>query len=293
MTHTTDKERAEFEEAFIAEKLRLIDDGDSESGAQAIRAFHLVMRHGEYTSLEAKFAWWAWQAARRAQVVQPLDPVEGDQLPPIGSRVFIRHGRDDDAHACIVTGYYVWGDLKGDKRLHRVFVRMVYEGTQTQNARMLCDCYKTEAEALAAAPQPTEADMGIPISQTNQQVEAPVQLPEPVAYLHECGKKPSLRTLEFSKVAIQLSAKGYKSLPLYTEQQVRQLFAAWRDCAALRDQLEVSQAQRVPLSDEAMWKILDKTHNLPEFDSYELDALFQAGRNVEAACIGITQEKQG
>ncbi|MFZ7310251.1 hypothetical protein [Comamonas jiangduensis] len=58
-------------------------------------------------------------------------------------------------------------------------------------------------------------------------------------------------------------------------------------------ELEASQAQRVPLSDEAMWKILDKTHNLPEFDSYELDALFQAGRNVEAACIGFTQEKHG
>ena len=62
---------------------------------------------------------------------------------------------------------------------------------------------------------------------------------------------------------------------------------------AARTELEASQAQRVQLSDEAMWKILDKTHNLPEFDSYELDALFQAGRNVEAACIGITQEKQG
>ena len=97
------------------------------------------------------------QAARRVQVVPQREPVEGDQLPPVGSRIFIRHGRDDDAHACIVTGYYVWGDLKGDKRLHRVFVRMVYEGTQTQNARMLCDCYKTEAEALAAAPQSPEA----------------------------------------------------------------------------------------------------------------------------------------
>lgn len=52
---------------------------------------------------------------------------------------------------------------------------------------------------------------------------APVQMPEPVAYLHECGKKPSLRTLEFSKVAIQLAAKGYKSIPLYTEHQVQEL----------------------------------------------------------------------
>lgn len=95
----------------------------------------------------------AWN--RRAQVVPQLEPVEGDQLPPVGSRIFIRHGRDDDAHACIVTGYYVWGDLKGDKRLHRVFVRMVYEGTQTQNTRMLCDCYKTEAEALATTQEKT------------------------------------------------------------------------------------------------------------------------------------------
>lgn len=54
-------------------------------------------------------------------------------------------------------------------------------------------------------------------------VAAPLELPEPVAYLHECGKKPSLRTLEFSKVVIKLSAKGYKSLPLYTEQQVMDL----------------------------------------------------------------------
>ena len=63
-----------------------------------------------------------------------------------------------------------------------------------------------DLSALAAAQKPPAA--------------APVQMPEPVAYLHECGKKPSLRMLEFSKVVIQLSAKGYRSLPLYTEQQV-------------------------------------------------------------------------
>lgn len=115
--------------------------------------------YDEHLDADCKAAFCAgMQAARRTQVVPQLEPVEGDQLPPVGSRIFIRHGRDDDAHACIVTGYYVWGDLKGDKRLHRVFVRMVYEGTQTQNARMLCDCYKTEAEALAAAHQPQEVE---------------------------------------------------------------------------------------------------------------------------------------
>ncbi len=84
----------------------------------------------------------------------PGEPVHGDVLPPVGSRVYIRHGRDNDAHACTVTGYYAWGDLGGDKRLHRVFVRLVYEGTDIQQARMLCDCYPTAEAALAqAAPQ--------------------------------------------------------------------------------------------------------------------------------------------
>ncbi|GEM_PF-5345643 len=90
--------------------------------------------------------------------VPQIDPVHGDCLPPIGSRVFIRHGRDYDAHACIVTGYYAWGDLKGSKHLHRVFVRLVYEGTDTKQARMLCDCYATAEDALAAAPQPPESN---------------------------------------------------------------------------------------------------------------------------------------
>lgn len=80
---------------------------------------------------------------------------------------------------------------------------------------------------LAAAPQPPEAVQSNSAEFDGiEKAAAPVQLPEPVAYLHECGKKPSLRTLEFSKIAIQLSAKGYKSHPLYTEQQVRELLNA-------------------------------------------------------------------
>lgn len=82
-----------------------------------------------------------------------LEPVDGDLLPPVGSRVFILHGRDDDAHACIVTGYYVWGSEH--PRLNRVFVRLVYEGTNTPNARMLCDCYATKDNALAARASET------------------------------------------------------------------------------------------------------------------------------------------
>lgn len=88
-----------------------------------------------------------------APATQQTGEVHDDLLPKIGSRVFIRHGRDECAHACTVTGYFAWGDLKGDKRLHRVFVRMVYEGTSIEQARMLCDCYPTAGAALAAAPQ--------------------------------------------------------------------------------------------------------------------------------------------
>jgi hypothetical protein len=79
-----------------------------------------------------------------------LEPVEGDLLPAIGSRVFILHARDNLAHACTVKGFYAWGDLSGSRNLQRVFVRLVYEGTTTPQARMLSGCWPTEVEALAA-----------------------------------------------------------------------------------------------------------------------------------------------
>jgi hypothetical protein len=173
----------------------------------------------------------AWRAARRAPAapVPQIEPVHGDCLPPIGSRVFIRHGRDDDAHACIVTGYYVWGDLKGSKRLHRVFVRLVYEGTDTKQARMLCDCYATAEDAHAAAPQPPEADIGIPISKQDQLLAAPVQMPEPVAYIGKDGLVNSPENFKRTMNACTKKEKAwmvenYKSV--YTEQQVRELLAA-------------------------------------------------------------------
>lgn len=78
-----------------------------------------------------------------------LDPVEGDVLPPLGARVWIRHGRDDDAHACIVVGYYVWPALSKEKYSHRVFVRLVYEGATTPNARHVSECWSTKEAALA------------------------------------------------------------------------------------------------------------------------------------------------
>ena len=81
MTHNTDAERAEFEAAYVSEKLRIIGSDGSSDGEKAIRAIHLRRNaNGEYdNSLEAHFAWWAWQAARRA----PAAPVP--QCEPVGS----------------------------------------------------------------------------------------------------------------------------------------------------------------------------------------------------------------
>lgn len=95
---------------------------------------------------------------------------------------------------------------------------------------------------------------------TSKTVAAPVQMPEPAAYLHECGKKPSLRTLEFSKVDIQLAAKGYKSIPLYTEHQVRQLLAAQQftlDELAMLTRKLVQQLRKASPGNESAEKALD------------------------------------
>ena len=97
--------------------------------------------------------------ARPAPAAAPvLEPVHGDLLPPVGSTVWIRHGRDDDAHECTVLGYYAWGDLGGNRRLSRVFVRVAYARRDGVNARMLCDCWPSRDAALAAKPVQAEAE---------------------------------------------------------------------------------------------------------------------------------------
>lgn len=69
---------------------------------------------------------------------EPLHPVEGDRLPAIGRKVFIRLSSSDSWVEHTVTGYYVWDDLQGSASLHRVFVR-VRDGAGYHNARLLKD----------------------------------------------------------------------------------------------------------------------------------------------------------
>ncbi|KGV87477.1 hypothetical protein X879_1957 [Burkholderia pseudomallei MSHR3951] len=71
-------------------------------------------------------------------------------LPPIGALVLIEHGRDDKDHVCVVTGYEVHGPLRGERNLHRVFVNLVYRGTDTPNQRLLNDVRPlTKARSIA------------------------------------------------------------------------------------------------------------------------------------------------
>jgi hypothetical protein len=69
---------------------------------------------------------------------EQLDPVDGDCLPIIGSKVFIHLASTDSWVEHEVVGYYAWGDLRGDKNLHRVFVR-VKNKDGIPNSRLLKD----------------------------------------------------------------------------------------------------------------------------------------------------------
>lgn len=72
------------------------------------------------------------------KVTEPLTPVHGDQLPPIGSKVLIHLASCDDWVEHTVVGYYAWGDLDGNEYLRRVFVR-VRDADGHLNARLLKD----------------------------------------------------------------------------------------------------------------------------------------------------------
>lgn len=79
-----------------------------------------------------------------------LDPVEGDKLPPVGSKVLIHLARQDAWVEHTVTGYYAWGDLGGNPHLHRVFVR-VKDADGYDNARLLSDVHPSAAMSSVTA----------------------------------------------------------------------------------------------------------------------------------------------
>lgn len=76
-----------------------------------------------------------------------LEPVEGDQLPRVGTKVLIHLASRDEWVEHTVEGYYVWGALScqvkdGEKNAHRVFVR-VRDADGYLNARLLSEVRTT------------------------------------------------------------------------------------------------------------------------------------------------------
>ena len=68
----------------------------------------------------------------------PLPPVNGDLLPPVGSKVLIHLAREDEWVEHTVVGYYAWENLRPDPSVHRVCVR-VRDADGYLNARGLGD----------------------------------------------------------------------------------------------------------------------------------------------------------
>jgi len=77
--------------------------------------------------------------------------------------------------------------------------------------------------ASEAIEQPSGGATIAPVAKPHEQ--------EPIAYLHQCGKKPELKELSFKKNEPLLAAKGYKAIPLTSP-----------------------PAQRKPLTDEEIWR---------------------------------------
>ena len=157
--------------------------------------------HARYSHDAISLAWEAWQARAALAATPAADaPAWDGKLPDRLQRALNELRIDCKTDAVSSLEFEVRSAFEG-MHTSLATVKRLYHAAQ----KRLDSVDAAQADPFAAA--------------------APVVLPEPVAYLHECGKKPSLRSLEFSKVALQLSAKGYKAIPLYTEQQLRALLA--------------------------------------------------------------------
>lgn len=90
-----------------------------------------------------------------------------------------------------------------------------------KEALSIVDTLKLALEALdmMVVPRGFQAQVRIKeiydtIEEALAQSEQSTTCGEPVAYLHQCGKKPELKELSFKKNEPSLFAKGYKSIPL-------------------------------------------------------------------------------
>lgn len=239
MTHMTDQERAEFEHWYSSE------------GKQP----EVLTKVGESTIYKDSYtgvAWAAWQAARRAPVVQPtvaqveeavgMSSTAWDCIEPqaIIDAVMKLAGFG----ASVVPQFSQVAKKKLDYLLEAGEEITGYAIQNKDGRRGAIDCHGfVYWWNDAAAPQPPEGTVNesltVQLDDTNaadmpQAVDfthtAPVQLPEPVAFALEWtfnGEERGMRLYDDeTHCRFDAESDGGVCHPLYTEHQVRQLLAA-------------------------------------------------------------------
>lgn len=197
MTHTTDQDRAEFE-AWADNEFYdgIASVGDTWSDARNM-----------YTDAAHHMAFYAWQAARRAQVVPNV--------------VQMQDAEKKIAELLALARIMVRAALDADNKTEMPEIKAAIESE--------VEFERTLRNTIAAAPQPPVAAQldDIDVADMAQAVDsteaAPVQMPEPVAVAFR------FETEEYGSTATSFYPSdriGMGWTALYTEHQVRQLLAA-------------------------------------------------------------------
>jgi len=135
----------------------------------ALRRSGATDHHGRIAFLPSQLEQFVSMLTAQQPAQEQAEPVDGDMLPPVGTKVLIHLGRQDEWVEHTVTGYYVWPACKhqvknGEKDAHRVFVR-VKDARGYDNARLLSEVkflsqasHQEPVVAHLQATEPTHCD---------------------------------------------------------------------------------------------------------------------------------------
>lgn len=238
MTHTTEQDRAEFEAWYIKSAKNSVPAFSAWSDIE-VRDGCMRPDEESYKIDTARISWEAWKEAQRAQKLKGLQVLIGatagvpEAIELARSRFIEAYGRsplhDDLAYACLLIDAYGGApSVPVPQGWKLVPVEPTEEMLRSMAGQFFGTMPEAKAafdEALAAAPQPPEADH---IPDAGKMVAVPVQMPEPVAaesrFTTFAGNRWRWCTVEHARAFG--ADKGYEVRYLYTEQQVRDLLAA-------------------------------------------------------------------
>lgn len=197
MTHTTDQDRAEFE-AWADNEFYdgIASVGDTWSDARNM-----------YTDAAHHMAFYAWQAARRAQVVPNV--------------VQMQDAEKKIAELLALARIMVRAALDADNKTEMPEIKAAIESE--------VEFERTLRNTIAAAPQPPEAAQldDIDVADMAQAVDsteaAPVQMPEPISKMLEDYRS---RAIDYATCPSPSNNTRMETAFQSLEHQVRQLLAA-------------------------------------------------------------------